>query len=166
MNSEKKKRASVEILKDVIVHRTLKMIIIEESENDDLDTLISYMHRTPKERVVAITAAAAILHQNMQKEDGQKKEDENGSSILQYHLPVNFPTSHRPTLLPDPGGFTRDGTPFYYPPDEVDSTTLPVGYTSLGHPMYVPEGSWLPSPVGYTDHGIPYYSAYEISKSR
>ena len=178
------------------VHRTLKMIVIDESEKDGVGTLLTYMYPAPKEPVKSVFAQDLQSGAQSRAQSGATAEGAAATLMMnnvQYHLPVNYPTTkNRSMLLPHPDGFTKNGQPFYYDPASIDKDNtnkkgqqpIPIGYTTLGHPLYLPQSKlgendddngdqnknenelYLPSPVGYTTKGVPYYSAYEIVKNK
>ena len=163
-NVKKAKKTST---KSIYVTRILKMVVIQESEKDDLDTYINYLH--PSNHTCVSLPAMSSNERDL------------------YHLPINYPSIQTSTtsttsiqtsatlipLLPTPSGFTKKGEPYYYNDEENidnnnndDNDVSVVGYTTLGSPLYVKEGDWLPTPCGFTPIGIPYYSASEIVKNK
>jgi hypothetical protein len=198
-NKAKKKKETPPLY----VTRKLKMVIIEESDRDDLETLMSYIYPVPNDALVARSVGNGRSGTNNSTEDTVTELNTVSAGIassLLFHHPVNYPTNTHMYLRPNPLGFLQNGAPYYQDdeqafnqrqqqPDISASGTfaslsspngssddnsdgssgaivLPVGYTKLGHPLYMPEEGWLPSPVGYTTQGIPFYSVYEIIRDK
>ena len=199
-NKAKKKK---ETPPPLYVTRKLKMVIIEESDRDDLETLMSYIYPVPNDALVARSVGNGRSGTNNSTEDTVTELNTVSAGIassLLFHHPVNYPTNTHMYLRPNPLGFLQNGAPYYQDDEQAfnqrqqqpdisasgsfaslsspngnsddnsdgssGAIVLPVGYTKLGHPLYMPEEGWLPSPVGYTTQGIPFYSVYEIIRDK